>query len=100
MSVMDLILGGNADGELDEIIEAVRQRRQVLARRAAKQFAEGDRVVVVDNVSPKYLIGATGVVVNQRSDKTVNVRLDQQHGRYKGVIGFHAMTIRKIEEEV
>lgn len=69
------ILNGGHDGSLDELANAIKNRRKLLAGRIRFSLHQGDRVKVVGDLRPRYLIGLTGTIerVNQT---TVTMKFD------------------------
>jgi ribosomal protein L21E len=89
MSLLADIIDGKHDGELSEITEAIRQRKKLnSSKNTAKAMATikvGD-VVVLRNLSPKYINGCTGKVMSKKRTKFA-VRLDD--GQYTGRFGLN-----------
>jgi len=65
---------GEYDDVLDDIIAAVKDRRDVIARASFFTWKPGDKATLV-NLSPKYLIGAP-VTVQSRKNTRIEVRID------------------------
>jgi hypothetical protein len=80
--MLDDIMGGKYDSRLDEIIEAVRERRRIVNKRFAQSLQVGDRIRFNEFVSPKYLQGARGVVTGKLR-ANVTVVLDETQGRFR-----------------
>ena len=59
-----LIHDGALDGHLDQLAEAVHQRRREQDRQHLGKFQIGDRVRLTDRARPAYLAGAEGVVID------------------------------------
>jgi aspartokinase-like uncharacterized kinase len=70
------IAGSADDAEIDLIVEAVQQRRKLLRAIVASRVTVG-MATRIDNISPKYLVGMTGEVV-EISGKYAKVRLDKR----------------------
>lgn len=82
--MIDDILGGKHDHELDALGNAIYERRKTLAKRLASSLKPGDQVMFNDKASPKYLVGATAVVTAKRAKavSSVMIKLDEHVGRY------------------
>jgi hypothetical protein len=82
-TILDSIIGGTHDSDLDAISDAVKQRRQILAARTVSALRPGDTVAFSDLIRPTYLIGreATVVRVNAKS-VVVNCPDDPSYRRY------------------
>lgn len=72
MELLDQIIGGQVDDQLDEIVDAVRQRREIVAKRAVSSVRPGMTVRLANrkSINPAYLRGIE-VVVQKVNDKTV-----------------------------
>lgn len=86
MSVADAIRGGEADGELDDVLAAVRERRKTLARRTVRNLDVGDTIRFTAAVRPTYLIGCEATVeqVNQATVRVAVVERDKLRARRYG----------------
>lgn len=86
LEITDAIFGGEFDGELDEIIEAVKQRRKVLTAKKARALKVGDKVRFNDQASPKYLFGQLATVTHpaRAGAQSVQVQLDEAVGKFSG----------------
>jgi hypothetical protein len=84
-NVLLSIINGEADNDLDAIIQAVRTRRQSLASLNVSSLHVGDTVHFSAEIRPRYLIGlpATVVKINPKSI-TVNCPDDADYGRFQG----------------
>lgn len=69
---LNAIQSGDMDDYLDTLGDAIRRRRKI----AALNIKVGARVVIRDNISPKYLAGITGEVTAIAGSK-VKVQLDE-----------------------
>ena len=70
------ILSGEADGEFEGIMLAIQERKKSLGAMTFASLREGDRVRVnAPNIKPRYIHGATGILVEKRVTK-VTVRFD------------------------
>ena len=82
--LLDAIVGGHHDDELNAINEAVKERRGVLNRRMAANLEVGTSVRFTTEASPKYLQGAlaTVMVAAKSGGKSVTISLDEDVGRF------------------
>ena len=78
-NIVNPILGGEVDISLDQIIQAVKIRKDELKPKIW-EFQVGDRVRLV-NANPKYLIGALATVRKVNRTKIV-IDLDVPQGRF------------------
>lgn len=71
------LLEGHLDEHLDRMEDLVKQRRVLLAKDANpqayedKDFKPGDRVKFNDVVSPKYLTGVAGTIIEKKQTRYV-----------------------------
>lgn len=82
-NLSDIIKGidaGDFDADLSYLTEYIRGRRDYLAQQQASELAPGD-TVRLDDIRPKYLIGATATVVRVRQKKVV-CTLDHPNGKF------------------
>jgi hypothetical protein len=95
IELLDHVEDGRLDSILDELANAVRERRRTLYDRerraleqaAKKAFKEDSRVEISGGIRPKYLLGATGTItgpptVGKRGALYFPVRLDYPIRRY------------------
>lgn len=98
MNLAEEIINGNHDADLDQIVEAIRQRRKLnRSKDTALTMATvnvGD-VVVLKGLTPKYLNGNQGKVVGKRRTK-IEVQMDQAIGRYGRMVTVPATCIDKV----
>lgn len=80
-NILDTILGGSFDNELDTITSAIKQRKTILANRLISSLDEGDRVKFNNTTRPRYLVGVEGTV-KKINGKSVSIDLDMAHGRF------------------
>ena len=95
--VLDYILDGATDEEIDRVWDAARTRQKVLRAKAAALVSVGTRVTLVD-ISPKYMAGLTGEVT-QIVGNRASVLIDGKSTmtlRYKGKRRFYIP--RDVEE--
>ena len=78
-NIVNPILGGEVDISLDQIIQAVKIRKDELKPKIW-EFQVGDRVRLV-NTNPKYLNGALATVRKVNRTKIV-IDLDSPQGRF------------------
>lgn len=78
------ILRGNQDENLEQIGDAIRDRVSYLSRMKTLSFNIGDEVVFNSKVRPRYLEGVAGIV---KSFKTKNIVVEIQDGQYVGRFG-------------
>jgi hypothetical protein len=108
--VMRIIASGRLDNCLSQIVQAVNARRHVQRDiEVAANLAElqiGDKVVVVGNLKPKYMLGTTGVIVKKPAqwggrDRPDNlyVQVQGSKGRFRGqeIISIPANCLEKEE---
>ncbi len=85
-SIIDGIFSGKNDEALDAIVQAIKDRRNILAARMGDELSIGDKVVFNSKTSPKYMIGVTATVVRKKQKKIVVVidegQGDGNHGRF------------------
>ena len=78
-NIVNPILNGEVDETLDQIIQAVKMRKDKL-KPSIWEFQVGDRVRLV-NTNPKYLNGAMATVKKINRTKIV-IDLDTPQGRF------------------
>ena len=85
-SLLDAIAEGELDDHLGAIAAAVDARRRLLhtidSSHMLATLCVGDRVRISQRVSPRYLAGIDGTVV-EIDDRTATVRLDFPVGRFE-----------------
>lgn len=98
ISVIDEILDGKLDDDLDQILSAIKERRDQLASRLRFKLRPGDRVRVVGDLRPRYLIGLIGVVkrINQT---TISIDFEDpaSAGRYSAGVRMPLEHVEKVE---
>ena len=86
-SLLDAIAEGEFDDQLGAIAGTVEARRRLLEMIASSHmlatFCVGDRVRINQRVSPRYLAGLDGTVV-EIDDGAATVLLDFPVGRFEG----------------
>lgn len=103
LHVTSAILNGNHDDELDSIVEAARARQKAVRDVEAASLRTGHYVELV-GISPKYLEGARGHVVERRNSR-IGVKLESsaiafKANRYvdhRGVVFAAAAAVRRVE---
>ena len=85
-SLLDAIAEGELDDHLGAIAAAVDARRRLLhtidASHRLAMLCVGDRVRIGQRVSPRYLAGLDGTIV-ELDDRAATVRLDFPVGRFE-----------------
>ena len=85
-SLLDAIAEGELDGHLGAIAAAVDARRRLLhtidSSHVLATLCVGDRVRIGPRVSPRYLAGLDGTIV-EVDDHAATVRLDSPVGRFE-----------------
>ena len=86
-SLLAVIADGQLDDHLTALAEAVHARQHLLhtvrSATALATLCPGDRVRINDAVSPRYLVGMQGTVIDV-DDRMATVRLSQPVGRFHG----------------
>lgn len=92
------IMKGDADDNLDGVLAAIRDRRQLAGRAAFHTLRAGDKVRL-QNLRPKYLIGMTATVIRKNNTRIV-VTLDEAPpgARFHGEINALPSMLEKIED--
>ena len=85
MAILDDILGGKYDDQLDRIRETCEMRRREVAYQSAATLRPGDKVML-KSIRPKYLQGTICTVVGFAHSK-IRVRMPDDYGlgRYRGL---------------
>ena len=85
-SLLDAIANGELDDHLGAIAAAVDARRRLLqtidSSHILATLCVGDRVRIGQRVSPRYLAGLDGTIV-ELDDRAATVRLDSPIGRFE-----------------
>jgi hypothetical protein len=83
--ILDGIFEGEYDDSLDQITDAVQERRRANARKTTRRLNPGDEVRFSGEIRPKYLIGMTATVVKiNRQSVVVSCPNDPAYGRFSG----------------
>ncbi len=84
-SLLDAIAAGDLDAHLDALAAAVRARQELLftvrSSTALATLCVGDAVRINDRISPRYLAGVHGTVVDL-DGFAATVRLERPVGRF------------------
>jgi hypothetical protein len=84
-TLLDSIIGGAHDSDLDAIVGAIRDRQKILAARTVAAIKPGDTVRFSNEIRPRYLVGKTATVVKvNRQSVVVNCPADPAYGRFEG----------------
>ena len=75
-NVIDLILHGTLDDDLDNLTLAIRERKDTISRRSFYTINVGDKVNFISG-RPKYLIGQTATVVAKKQ-KNLSIEFDDK----------------------
>jgi len=98
MTVVEQIINGDLDGELDSIKEALRQRRKLKSSQktamAMITINVGD-IVVLKNLTPKYVNGERAKVVKKNRTK-FQVKLDKPVGRFGTLVTVPASCLDRV----
>ncbi len=85
-SLLEAIAGGKLDDHLTALADAIHARKNLLhtvrSAAALSTLCVGDRVRVNPAVSPRYLIGLQGTVVDV-DDRAATISLQHPVGRFK-----------------
>ena len=92
-NIVNPILNGEVDETLDQIIQAVKMRKDQL-KPSIWEFQVGDRVRLV-NTNPKYLNGAMATVKKVNRTKIV-IDLDAPQGRFSKNISTPLGMVEKV----
>lgn len=79
LQLCDDVDDGEYDAGLDDLAKAISSRRDIVHRRSARRLQRSlaikDRVMLTNKVTPRYLEGCTGTVIQMRDGAAV-VKLD------------------------
>lgn len=101
MSTMfEEIIQGHHDPDLDKLQEAIKLRRDTLARARLFGVTKGTKVRIVGDLRPAYLIGLTGTV-DRQGPKNIVVHFDEpdKAGRYAHGIRLPAEFLERLAEQ-
>lgn len=79
--IHSMIEAGEADDDLDMIVESIQLRRKVLQARILRDIEVGEVVMFNHKVRPKYLEGVFATVTGRNGSK-LRVELDHDVGRF------------------
>ncbi len=106
-SVFDRIARGEFDDQLDELFQALKDRRKFAGQQKAAQnkasMNPGDKVRVTAGISPQYLIGVTGTVSPKPARRAGDVQVDIDEAyrartrKFGTSVGVPANCLAKIE---
>lgn len=83
MGLINDIITGVHDHNLDNVMDAVTERRKILSRVSFIELKIGDRVRFNDKVRPQYMRGITARVVDKKTSKVVVELENTEHiGRF------------------
>lgn len=95
-AIIDEIMAGWHDENLDNIRAAIRCRRDNIAAEFKMTLRVGDTVQFNDEVRPKYLAGALAEVVKVLP-KNIDVQMLEQRGRFGGKVRTSVALIDLVE---
>jgi ASC-1-like (ASCH) protein len=84
---LDAIFDGDLDYRLDDIAQAVKDRKMSMSRRTLREVAVGDTVRFTSTVRPRYLSGLRLEVV-KKNTKTVQVKVVEEDKRKAQRFGY------------
>jgi hypothetical protein len=88
------VLNGECDEFLDEMIKAIKLRREAMAPQIW-EFEVGQPIRLSSTTRPKYLAGAQGIVKKVNRTKVV-IDLDKPHGKFYTNISTPLSMIEKV----
>lgn len=91
--IITAILSGDADENLNGVIEACQERRKTSARALFHTLRPGDRVRLIGG--QKYLRGVLATVTS-KGTKNVVVDLDEPRGRYFKMVNCPVELLEKV----
>jgi hypothetical protein len=98
-SLLDAIAGGRLDDHLGALAAAIEARRRLLytvdSSHALARLCVGDRVRITGDISPRYLAGLDGTVIEL--DDHASVRLERPVGRFRsGLVRCPSLALEKV----
>ena len=85
MTELELLIGairtGEGDDDIERVLDTVLARRKYLDDLESSKLKVGDRVAFNDRTKPKYMVGASGTIIEKRRTKLV-IEMDEEHGRF------------------
>lgn len=86
-TVLDGIVGGQFDDQLDQLDSAIRARRKIVEARKLDGLKPGDTVRFNNRTKPKYLIGLEAKVIRINKTRAVVKITDEfSAGRFHGEV--------------
>jgi hypothetical protein len=76
IDIIKAVLGGDADDNLDGVMDAVRDRQKLAGRAQFHELHSGDRVRLV-NVRPRYLVGAPATIIEKKQTR-ISIKIDEE----------------------
>ncbi len=76
------IQDGTHDDILNDIVQAIRDRKNAIGASVANQLKPGDKVVFNDNTRPLYMVGVTATV-KRKLPKNVVILIEEDQGRFR-----------------
>lgn len=99
MGLLEDIISGKHDSELDELSEVIRQRKKLTRSQntalAMATIKVGD-IVVLKNLSPKYVNGLKAEVIEKKRTKCAVKLVDGAVGRFSGRVTVPASCMEKV----
>ena len=99
MTIVEQIINGDHDAELQSIVEAVRERKKLNRSKntaiAMVSMKVGD-IVVLKNLSPKYVNGLKAKIVEKKRTKFAVTLVDGSVGRFSGRVTVPASCMEKV----
>jgi hypothetical protein len=96
-TIVEAIYNGEADDGFDAIFAAIKDRERAVASIRAATLKVGDRIRLT-NLRPKYLVGATGTILERGNGKgRFVVQLDDPTTRYGAEVRASAGMLELIE---
>ena len=89
------ILNGAYDDQLEDILDALKRRKEILATQSFWELKVGDKIRFVNSIRPTYLAGLEATVTEKRTKK-LGVKLDHPVGRFYGTITVPPSLVEKI----
>jgi hypothetical protein len=107
-SIFTRINAGEFDEQLVQLAEALTARRKAVRNSQALEnksaMKPGDRVVITEGISPKYLVGTTGTVSERPARRKGDVQVDideryvQARQRFGPSVGVPASSLRVLTQ--
>jgi len=98
MTIIEQIINGDLDADLDGISDALRERKKLKKSKTSAlnmaTIAVGD-IVVLRNLKPKYVNGLRAKVVGKKRTK-LEVELERPVGRFSGIVTVPVSCLDKV----